>query len=135
MALTYQQNVLLHPAYDAVFAEDSSGDLKTLAQLDLSCVVDRSELLYAQMMEVYTRNAILYSDVRGESEREDSKKSRIDAALLAATIGLEYATKAAKADQPSPDKPFSDRIAPSEALATKEALANNLRRLKALREE
>jgi hypothetical protein len=135
MALTYQQNVLLHPAYDAVFAEDSSGDLKTLAQLDLSCVVDRSELLYAQMMEVYTRNAILYSDVRGESEREDSKKSRIDAALLAAIIGLEYATKAAKADQPSPDKPFSDRIAPSEALATKEALANNLRRLKALREE
>jgi hypothetical protein len=135
MALTHEQNALLHSAYGTDYAESTSRDLRILAQLDMSCAVSRGKLLYAQVMEAYSRNALLYSDVRHDSEGEDARNSRLDRAILAAVIGLELARQAAAQDQPSASKPFSARIAPNEGLATREALQNNLKSLRALREE
>jgi|HubBroStandDraft_5_1064220.scaffolds.fasta_scaffold06074_1 hypothetical protein len=137
--LTYDQNTLLYPVdiYDERFAEQTTKNLRALVQSDLSCVTDDvdSKVLYAEILEAFARNAILYAEARQEAESGSIRESRLNDATRATLTGLEIVMKSAEVDQVRQGKSYTSRIAASDALATKEALTINLRRLKALTEE
>ncbi len=127
---------MLHPDYDKRFADQTTDSLHELAQLDLSCATQYSnpKVLYAQILEAYSRNAILYTDARRDTESDDAKQGRLDEAMTVAQKGLEI-VRSAEADQNNSGKPFAERIAPDAAIATEEALTTDSKRLKELMEE
>jgi hypothetical protein len=137
--LTYDQNTLLYPAniYDERFAEQTTKNLRALVQSDLSCVTDDvdSKVLYAEILEAFARNAIMYAGARQETESDSIRKNRLNDAMRATLTGLEIVMKSAELDQAHLGRSYISRIAASDALATKEALIINQRRLKALTEE
>jgi hypothetical protein len=135
--LYYDLNTMLHPDYNKDFAEQTTDSLRTLAQLDVSCAAQESDrkVLYAQILEAYSRNAISYSDAKRDSESDDARKARLYEAMRAAEKGLEMVQASVRADRAARPKAFTERIAQSDAIATEEALTSDPRRLKSLREE
>ncbi len=133
--LTDDLNRMLHPEYDS-YAGLTTNSLRVLRQLDLACLVPyyKPQVIGAQILEAYARNAILYSDAKRDSESDAAKEARLDEAMRAAENGLELVRYSDQIGQPKHDA-YMIRIAPNAAVATKEALTTDKRRLKALREQ
>ncbi len=133
--LTYDLNRMLLPEYEDE-PDVTTDSLRELKQLDLTCLVEyyNPQVLRAQIFEAYARNAILYSDAKRGSETDAAKEGRLDEATQIAEKGLELVKHSDRSSPPTHDA-YMIRIAPNAAVATKEALTIDKRRLKALRDE
>jgi hypothetical protein len=133
MELTYLQNTLHHPEYGDKYAETTTTDLRRFAQLDLSCFPegDQPDLVYAQILESYARNASKYSALKKGSD--EARKRRLDQGISAAKFGIEVIEETAKADkaQQGPSVPFLSRIASSDSIDVQDKLKQDLQDLNA----
>jgi hypothetical protein len=139
MELTYLQNTLHHPRYGDKYAETTTTDLRRFAQLDLSCFPDgdQPDLVYAQVLETYARNALKYSALKKGAESDDARKRRLDQGISASKFGLEVIESTAKADkaQQGPSVPFLSRIASSDSIDVQDQLNQDLQALNAALKE
>jgi hypothetical protein len=154
--LTYLQNTIRHPDYDTRFAETTTVQLRQLAALDVSCVLQRpntpneAESLkpdsdapaaavnyFAQILSTYGLNAIKYTETRGSSEASEQKKRRLEDAVRATRVGLEAAqyylddvkTRKLASRENAARPTFLERVATSEADATSAILKQNQKTL------
>jgi hypothetical protein len=125
MELTYLQTLINHPEYGKKYAEKATSEARKLASFDVSCVLgdDVAETMYAQILESFARNALMYSKIRAENETDDTKRQRLTEADHVARFGLELIDVPAKQAQKRQGT-FITRIAPDEAVETQEHLTD-----------
>jgi hypothetical protein len=144
LRLTRIQTMLLHFHYPEKFAKSTVEEVRKLANLDLSCISDpvAAKTYAAQILESFSRNAMIYTELRGKLDSDDTIKARLSEAIDAAVLGeklladakkLEDAKKLAEAKTPEEvgkNQSFLRRVETGEIASTQEKLRANLRWLR-----
>jgi hypothetical protein len=132
MELTQIQNRLNHPQYRR-HAETTNADVLKLLNRDLSCLsaYPPVALVYAQILEAYARNILLYAKAKKDAE---SSGSRLKKAELAIAYGLEITRAQAELDLNRSGGTFLARGTPSDWVAAREALEQTLLEILSVKE-
>ena len=144
LQLTHAQAALLYFNYKAS-SDDTTREMAKLASMDLSCIPDlvSGETYGAQIIESFTRNALMYADAHSGPDREEANKKRLAEAIGVAEFGNKLLNDAAKLSDDAAknssaaksDNSFLKRIESNELDDTREKLAATLSAVKKAKQD